>query len=94
MAQSSQSRLHARIYGLVQGVFFRDTTRQQARALGLTGWVRNEADGSVEVIAEGLRADLETLLQFLRQGPSHARVDRVEADWAAATGEFSSFNVR
>ncbi len=86
-------RLHARIYGLVQGVFFRDTTRQQARALNLSGWVRNEADGSVEVIAEGPPADLETLLQFLRQGPSHARVDRVEADWAAATGEFSSFNV-
>lgn len=87
-------RLHARISGLVQGVYFRDTTRQKAVALGLTGWVRNTADGSVEVTAEGPKDQLESLLEFLRIGPSHARVDKVDADWPAATGEFASFDIR
>lgn len=90
---ASPSRLHARVYGLVQGVFFRDTTRQKAGALGLTGWVRNVADGSVEVTAEGPRAALESLLEFLHAGPSQARVERVDADWSAATGDFTTFDV-
>jgi acylphosphatase len=90
---SSHSRLHARVFGLVQGVFFRDTTRQQARALGLTGWVRNVADGSVEVTAEGPRPALDSLLEFLNTGPLHARVDRVDPQWSAATGEFTAFDV-
>jgi acylphosphatase len=88
------ARLHARVHGLVQGVYFRDTTRQTARALNLTGWVRNLSDGSVEVIAEGPRPALESLLKFLRTGPSQARVERVEAEWGAATGEFAAFHVR
>lgn len=87
-------RLHARISGFVQGVYFRDTTRQRATALGLTGWVRNLTDGSVEVTAEGPRDKLESLLEFLRVGPGHARVDKVEADWPAATGEFAPFEIR
>lgn len=88
------ARLHARIHGLVQGVYFRDTVRQTARALGVTGWVRNLPDGSVEVTAEGPRPALESLLNFLHAGPTHARVERVEAEWGAATGEFAAFHVR
>lgn len=89
-----QQRLLAQISGLVQGVYFRDTTRQQAQALGVAGWVRNLADGSVEVLAEGPKAQLDTLLQFLHRGPQLARVDKVQAQWQAATGEFSGFEVR
>ena len=88
------ARLHARVHGFVQGVYFRDTTRQTARALGVTGWVRNLPDGSVEVTAEGSRPALESLLNFLHAGPIHARVERVEAEWGAVTGEFASFHVR
>jgi acylphosphatase len=93
MTPSSPARLHARVHGLVQGVFFRDTTRQRARALGLTGWVRNMADGSVEVTAEGPRPALDSLLEFLHTGPVDARVERVDADWPTATGEYTTFNV-
>jgi acylphosphatase len=89
-----QQRLQANISGLVQGVYFRDTTSQQAQALGVAGWVRNQPDGSVEVLAEGPRPQLETLLKFLHQGPHLARVDKVQAQWLAATGEFSAFEIR
>ncbi|MBM4422414.1 MAG: acylphosphatase [Chloroflexi bacterium] len=87
------ARLHAQIYGLVQGVYFRDSTRQKAASLGVKGWTRNKEDGSVEVVAEGPRPKLESLLAFLRTGPTHARVDRVETKWEAATGEFVSFEI-
>lgn len=87
-------RLTARIYGHVQGVFFRDTTRRQAQQRDITGWVRNERDGTVQVVAEGAEQDLEQMLDFLHRGPSAARVDRVEAEWQSATGEFTTFQVR
>ncbi len=91
---SSHERLSARVVGRVQGVYFRAFTRNQARALSLTGSVRNEYDGSVHLEAEGPRAALETLLSAVRRGPSEACVDRVEVDWSEATGEFSGFAVR
>ncbi|MBI3243305.1 MAG: acylphosphatase [Chloroflexi bacterium] len=87
------TRLHARIHGLVQGVYFRDTTRQTARSLNLTGWVRNLPGGSVEVMAEGPKPALESLLDFLRVGPTHACVERVVSEWEAASGEFTGFHV-
>jgi len=62
--------------------------------LGLTGWVRNVNDGSVEVTAEGPRPALDQLLTFLHQGPLSAAVKEVHEDWLAATGEFKDFNVR
>ena len=91
---SSHQRLSVRVAGQVQGVYFRAFTRNQARALGLTGWVRNEYDGSVHLEAEGPLAALETLLAAVRRGPSQARVDHVEVDWSEATGEFDRFAVR
>lgn len=87
-------RLIAKISGHVQGVFFRDTTRRHAQRRGITGWVRNEPDGTVQVVAEGAEEDLEQLLHFLQRGPSAARVDRVEAEWQSATGEFTTFHIR
>ncbi len=80
--------------GLVQGVSFRWATVDEAELLGLTGWVRNRPDGSVEVLAEGPRTPLDQLLEFLRHGPPHAVVKGVEADWPPATGEFQSFEIR
>jgi len=91
MAGGDDARVHLRIYGQVQGVFFRASTEAEARRLGFTGWVRNCPDGSVEVVAEGPRARLENLVAWCRHGPPRAQVDRVEIEWSEATGEFSRF---
>lgn len=87
-------RVEATVKGHVQGVSFRAGTRSRAQALGLTGWVRNANDGSVQVIAEGPEERLRQFLQFLNQGPFPARVTQVDVTWAAATGEFTHFTVR
>lgn len=87
-------RIELRIAGMVQGVFFRASTQAKAHELGLTGWVRNAPDGSVELVAEGGAEALRALELWCHAGPSAARVDRVEARRAAATGEFASFSVR
>jgi len=91
---SANKRLQATVHGVVQGVNFRYTTRRMARSLLLTGWVRNSPDGSVEVLAEGPLPQLESLLEFLRRGPTSARVDNVEFVWQGATGEFTFFEIR
>ncbi|MBN1564826.1 MAG: acylphosphatase [Anaerolineae bacterium] len=87
-------RLHAVVYGVVQGVGFRANTQRAASQAGITGWVRNQWDGTVEVVAEGPRVILERFEQFLHQGPRAAHVERVELSYEAATGEFSRFSVR
>jgi len=87
-------RLEATVTGRVQGVFFRDTARREAQRLGLTGWVRNEPDGSVKVVAEGNSDALQTFEQFLHRGSPAARVERVAAEWREAIGEFRGFRVR
>jgi acylphosphatase len=87
-------RLEATVRGRVQGVYFRQTTRSQAQQLHLTGWTRNEPDGTVKVVAEGPEAALQQLLTFLHQGPPGARVDQVQANWSAATGDFATFHIR
>jgi acylphosphatase len=87
------SRLTARVVGEVQGVGFRFFVRRQAQALGLRGFVRNAADGSVEVVAEGPRSQLEQLLRALCRGPLGADVRDVEVSWGAATGQFTDFRI-
>jgi acylphosphatase len=87
--------LHATVSGRVQGVFFRDTTRRKAMALGLLGWVRNLADGRVDVYAVGSRAACESLLAFLRIGPPRAHVADVDVKWEAAPADTpSTFEIR
>lgn len=76
--------LHAFVSGRVQGVFFRDSTRQRAQVLGLSGWARNLPDGRVEVMAVGPRTACESLLEFLRTGPPRASVSNVEVRWEPA----------
>jgi acylphosphatase len=83
------SVLHLRIQGLVQGVGYRWNLVQAARRLGVTGWVRNRRDGSVEAMAAGPPAALADLLAWARRGPAGARVDRV--DVAPGEGVFEGF---
>ncbi len=90
----SHARLHAIVRGRVQGVFFRAWTQEQAHALRLSGWVRNNYDGSVELIAEGPRAFLEDFLKKCWEGPSAAWVEKVESEWLVADGTFEGFQVR
>jgi acylphosphatase len=94
MTEKTLTRLHATVEGRVQGVGFRFFTQERATFLGLTGWVRNRWDGTVEVIAEGARADLETLLKALQRGPRSGTTQNVKFDWLETTKEFSSFRVR
>jgi acylphosphatase len=89
-----QTRLEALVHGYVQGVGFRWRTREVARRLRLRGYVRNRADRTVEVVAEGPQRALRDLLAFLEVGPSASSVQRVDVTWAAASGLFSSFEVR
>jgi acylphosphatase len=91
---SDHSCLHVVVSGIVQGVNFRYYTARQAESLGLTGWVANRSDGSVEVVAEGPRADLQALLDWLSYGPPSAIVTGVQADWEQATSEYTAFRVR
>jgi acylphosphatase len=90
----SSSCLHATIEGRVQGVGYRAFVEQTAYTLRLSGWVRNRWDGSVEVLAEGKRQDLEQLLAALYRGPGAANVSNIQLEWRPATGEFSRFYVR
>ena len=81
------------VEGRVQGVFFRASTREQANALGLRGYARNLHDGRVEVLAVGDVQALERLAEWLKHGPPHARVDRVqriEADDGEAGSDFDT----
>ena len=94
MTTQQLQRLDATVRGRVQGVGYRAFAREQARRLGLAGWVRNEPDGDVRVVAEGPRDVLEALLQKLEQGPSASRVERVTPYWSAASEEFDGFGVR
>lgn len=88
------ARLHAVVKGRVQGVYFRATTQHEAVARGLSGWVRNRWDGSVEVVAEGPRRALASFEVFLHEGPPSAQVTHVEITYSVATGEFVGFYVR
>ncbi|HOA22109.1 MAG TPA: acylphosphatase [Anaerolineaceae bacterium] len=87
-------RLHVIVEGHVQGVGFRYFTVDQARRLGLSGWVRNLPSGAVEAEAEGPREDLLAFLEALAEGPAGSAVRRVRPEWLPASGEDFSFRVR
>ena len=90
---ADKARVHVLIEGRVQGVFFRAYTRDQARARGLKGWVRNLPDGRVEALFEGDQTALHGMLAWCRQGPSYAYVDKVEIDWQPYQGDLADFRV-
>ncbi len=81
------------IRGNVQGVGFRYFIQRKARQLGLRGWVRNNDDGTVELVAEGARPELERLVMVAEEGPRMARVQRVETQWSSATGGLDEFDL-
>ncbi|OHA20905.1 MAG: hypothetical protein A2849_02015 [Candidatus Taylorbacteria bacterium RIFCSPHIGHO2_01_FULL_51_15] len=86
-------RLTLIIHGSVQGIFFRTFVKERARKLALTGTVRNEPKGSVEVIAEGEESALRVFLRAVSKGYPPARVAKIEERWAEGTGAFSDFNI-
>ncbi len=90
----ANARVRLQVRGRVQGVWYRDSTREQASTAGLVGWVRNLPDGTVEAVAEGPRDALERLVTWCQQGPPSARVTSVEAEWSETEGGLEGFAVR
>jgi acylphosphatase len=81
-----------RITGRVQGVFFRESMRIEAERLGVTGWVCNRTDGSVEAVVQGLAESIDAMVRWAHRGPDDARVVAVEV--SDASGEFARFEKR
>jgi acylphosphatase len=94
VSDGNAARVQLRVHGRVQGVWFRAHTRDAARQLRLTGWVRNAPDGTVEAVAEGPRADCEALIAWCHEGSPLSRVERIETHWGTPAGEFTSFEAR
>lgn len=86
-----KKKIYIKVSGRVQGVYFRYYTSQEAQKLDLTGWVRNTEDGGVEIVAEGEESKLKKLLAWTYQGPSNARVKKVEFEWKDFEGDFEEF---
>jgi acylphosphatase len=86
-------RVRLIIEGRVQGVWFRDSTRGEARKLGIKGWVKNRPDGCVEVLAEGPEEQVNHLITWCHHGPSYAQVLRVKKTVEEWQGEFDSFDI-
>ncbi|HVC41494.1 MAG TPA: acylphosphatase [Candidatus Saccharimonadales bacterium] len=86
-------RVRAVVHGRVQMVGFRAFVIRHARDGGLSGTVRNHPDGTVEAVLEGHRSDVERMLELIRQGPSHARVERVDVDYSNPTGSLPAMMV-
>ena len=86
-------RVQVLISGRVQGVFYRAYTRDQARARGLTGWVRNLPDGRVAAVFEGDRKKIDSMLAWCWEGPPYAAVDEILTDWQPHRGEFQDFGI-
>lgn len=94
MPSSNHQRLHAKIYGRVQGVGFRYFVLNKATELELVGWTRNRRDDSVEVVAEGELEVLKDLVRSLQRGPRSSSVREVKTGLQEASGEFGSFYIR
>jgi acylphosphatase len=92
---AGEATVRARLFirGRVQGVAFRAYTEEEARSRGIDGWVRNLADGRVEVLTEGPRPEVEGLIAWCRHGPRHARVDGVEVQWEEPGGDLKGFRI-
>lgn len=86
-------RVNIRIYGQVQGVFFRSSAKAEAEKLGLVGWVKNNLDGSVEAVAQGNKDDLENFLNWCKRGPAFAKVEKIEVSWEKASEAFDDFSI-
>lgn len=86
-------QVHLLVRGRVQGVFFRAAAQREARRLGLTGWVKNRADGAVEILAEGDEDEIKEFVGWANKGPGAARVDGVDVRWRSFSGEYHDFRI-
>ena len=82
------------VHGHVQGVFFRDSTRERASSEGVAGWVTNRADGAVEAVFDGDDAAVSRMVDWMRSGPDRAAVEHVEVSDEAASEDLDGFEVR
>lgn len=89
-----KTRVHVIISGRVQGVWFRANTREKAEELGLTGWVRNTVDGTVEAVFEGEESAIKEMIIWCNKGPRLAQVTDVNVDYEPFSGEFQRFDIR
>ncbi len=89
-----QKRVRATVHGRVQGVAFREYTRREAQRLGVSGWVRNRSDGTVEVVCEGDAALVDELVAWLATGSPYAQVTRVALEAEEPQGEGAPFAIR
>ena len=90
---ANEARARAVISGRVQGVFFRLETKQTAQRYGVTGWVKNQIDGTVAAVFEGSKESVDAILEWCKQGPPHANVTHVDVEWEDYKDEFKSFEV-
>lgn len=86
--------VEVRVCGRVQGVFFRQFTKNTAQELGIVGYARNLPDSCVQVLAEGPKQSIDVFIQRLRVGPPLSRVDSLDVEWKQPSGEFTSFVIR
>jgi len=87
-----QARL--KVFGIVQGVFFRHFISQHARNLNLVGFAENLNDGTVKVVVEGEEEDIQRLIEIAMEGPRGAHIQDIKVEWFAASGQFSGFEIR
>jgi acylphosphatase len=91
---SKKVRARVIVHGRVQGVFFRYETQQAATKRDVAGWVRNLPDGTVEAVFEGIEDNVHSTLKWCRQGPPHARVDKLDVDWLPPEETYNRFEIR
>ena len=86
---------HLIVRGFVQGVFYRSEAREKARELKITGWIKNENDGSIKIRAQGSKENLEKFIQWCRSGPPEARVEKVDVEFNSNhTESFNDFEIK
>ena len=89
----TSTRAHVVIAGRVQGVFFRAETQRAAQHLGVTGWVRNRPEGTVEAVFEGPSQAVQQAVDWCWQGSPRAKVSDVKIEWQEPVGEFEDFSI-
>ncbi len=87
-------RVEVRLTGRVQGVWFRQSTKKTAEQYDVSGWCRNNSDGSVEAVFEGEESAVKSVIEWCKDGPELARVDDLQIEWKKSTGEFERFFIR
>lgn len=91
MNNIKRAKIH--VIGRVQGVFFRQRTKDEAKSLNLVGWVKNTGDGDVMIMVQGPEECIEAIIAWARVGPTHAKVKKVEVEWLEPSNDLSDFEI-